>query len=101
MKVLVLNNAAPFIRGGAEELADCLVQRLNETSGVEAELLRIPFRWEPAERIVDEIVLNRNLRLYNVDRTIALKFPAYLIPYPEKTLWLLHQFRQAYDLYES
>ena len=66
-----------------------------------AELLRIPFRWEPAERIVDEIVLNRNLRLYNVDRTIALKFPAYLIPHSNKTLWLFHQFRQAYDLYES
>ena len=44
-------------------------------------------------------MLNRNLRLYNVDRTIALKFPAYLIPHTEKTLWLLHQFRQAYDLY--
>ena len=101
MKVLVLNNAAPFIRGGAEELADCLVRRLNGTKGVEAELLRVPFQWEPAERIVDEILLNRNLQLYNVDRTIALKFPAYLIPHPDKTLWLLHQFRQAYDLYES
>lgn len=101
MKVLVVNNAAPFIRGGAEELADHLVRRLNATKGLEAELLRIPFRWEPAERIVEEIVLNRNLRLYNVDRVIALKFPAYLIPHAEKTLWLLHQFRQAYDLYES
>jgi glycosyltransferase involved in cell wall biosynthesis len=101
MKVLVVNNAAPFIRGGAEELADHLVGRLNATKGLEAELLRIPFRWEPAERILEEIMLNRNLRLYNVDRVIALKFPAYLIPHPEKTLWLLHQFRQAYDLYES
>lgn len=100
MKVLVVNNAAPFIRGGAEELADHLVRRLNATKGLEAELLRIPFRWEPAERIVEEIVLNRNLRLCNVDRVIALKFPAYLIPHAEKTLWLLHQFRQAYDLYE-
>ena len=26
MKVLVLNNAAPFIRGGAEELAALLIQ---------------------------------------------------------------------------
>ena len=43
MKVLVLNNAAPFIRGGAEELADCLVQRLNETNGVEAELFAFHF----------------------------------------------------------
>ena len=101
MKVLVVNNAVPFIRGGAEELADHLVRRLNATKGVEAELLRIPFRWEPADRIVEEILLNRNLRLYNVDRAIALKFPAYLIPHAEKTLWLLHQFRQAYDLYDA
>ena len=101
MNVLVLNNAAPFIRGGAEELAEHLVQRLNMTSGIEAELLRIPFRWEPADRILEEILINRNLHLYKVDRVIALKFPAYLIAHKNKTLWLLHQFRQAYDLYES
>jgi glycosyltransferase involved in cell wall biosynthesis len=101
MKVLVLNNAAPFIRGGAEELADELVRRLNRTKGIEAELLRVPFRWEPADCILTEILLNQNLRLYDVDRTIGLKFPAYLIPHECKVLWLLHQFRQAYDLYES
>ncbi len=98
MKVLVVNNAAPFIRGGAEELADHLVVQLNQTAGVEAELLRVPFRWTPSERLIDEIVLNRSLRLWNVDRVIGLKFPAYLIPHPEKVLWILHQFRQAYDL---
>ena len=101
MKVLVVNNAAPFIRGGAEELADRLVLELNATKGIEAELLRVPFRWEPAEVIVEQILLNLNLKLYQVDRVIALKFPAYLIPHPCKILWLLHQFRQAYDLYES
>jgi glycosyltransferase involved in cell wall biosynthesis len=101
MRVLVLNNAAPFIRGGAEALAEQLVQRLNATAGVEAELLRVPFRWEPADCIAEQIILNRNLRIYQVDRVIGLKFPAYLIPHPFKTLWLLHQFRQAYDLYET
>src|ERR1039458_3590418 len=101
MKVLVLNNAAPFIRGGAEELAEHLVQRLNMTAGIEAELLRIPFRWEPADQVLEEILINRNLQLYKVDRVIALKFPAYLITHENKTLWLLHQYRQAYDLYES
>jgi hypothetical protein len=99
MKILVVNNAAPYIRGGAEELADHLVQRLNGTPGVEAELMRLPFCWTPAEHLIDEIVLHRALRLINVDRVIALKFPAYLVPHPHKTLWLLHQFRQAYDLY--
>ncbi len=98
MRVLVVNNAAPFIRGGAEELADNLVAELNRTPDVESELLRLPFAWTPAERLVDEVLIHRTLRLYDVDRVIALKFPAYLLPHAHKTLWLLHQFRQAYDL---
>jgi glycosyltransferase involved in cell wall biosynthesis len=98
MKVLVVNNAAPFVRGGAEELADNLTAQLNLRAGVSAELLRLPFNWEPTERLIDEILIAQSLVLYNVDRVIALKFPAYLIPHPEKVFWLLHQFRQAYDL---
>jgi glycosyltransferase involved in cell wall biosynthesis len=100
MKVLVLNNAVPFSRGGAEELADHLVRRLNTMAGVQAELMRLPFNWLPSERLIDEILLHRCLKLTNVDRVIALKFPAYLVPHPNKVLWLLHQFRQAYDLDE-
>jgi glycosyltransferase involved in cell wall biosynthesis len=98
MKVLVVNNAVPFVRGGAEELADNLVAALNATHGVQAELMRIPFKWTPSERLIEEILIHRQLRLWNVDRVIALKFPAYLIPHEEKVLWILHQFRQAYDL---
>jgi glycosyltransferase involved in cell wall biosynthesis len=98
MKVLVVNNAVPFVRGGAEELADNLVSALGATRGVQAELMRIPFKWTPSERLIEEILIHRQLRLWNVDRVIALKFPAYLIPHEEKVLWILHQFRQAYDL---
>jgi len=89
---------APFVRGGAEELASNLCARLNSTPGVIAEVLRVPFSWEPFERLADEIFLNRTLRLSNVDKAIGLKFPAYLIPHENKVLWVLHQFRQAYDL---
>lgn len=98
MKVLVINTAAPFIRGGAEELADQLVRRLNAVDGIESELLRLPFHWIPSERLIEEILVARSLRLPNVDRVVALKFPAYLVPHHDKRLWLLHQFRQAYDL---
>ncbi|HJV43472.1 glycosyltransferase family 4 protein [Caulobacter sp.] len=101
MKVLVVNNAAPFQRGGAEELADHLVRRLNATPGVQSELVRVPFSWEPAERLIEEMLISKGLRLHNVDRVIGLKFPAYLIPHEHKVLWLLHQFRQAYDLSEA
>lgn len=97
MKFLVVNNMVPFLRGGAERLAENLVLNLKK-AGHEADLLRIPFRWDPPEQLYDELLACRMMRLYNVDRVIGLKFPAYLIPHPEKTLWLVHQFRQAYDL---
>jgi glycosyltransferase involved in cell wall biosynthesis len=99
MKVLVVNNAVPFIRGGAEELADHLVRRLNATRGVEAELCRIPFAWEPQERLLDEMLAAQSLRVHNIDLLLGLKWPAYLLPWRRKRLWLLHQFRQAYDLH--
>jgi glycosyltransferase involved in cell wall biosynthesis len=100
VKVLVLSNRVPFIRGGAEELSFNLVRRLQE-AGHQAEEMRIPFSWNPAERLIEEMVIARSLRLSNVDRVIALKFPAYLIPHENQVIWLLHQFRQAYDLFDA
>ena len=97
MKILVANNLAPFVRGGAEALADSLRDNLI-AMGHEAEVLRVPFQWEPAGRVVASMLMARALEVRNADRVIALKFPAYLIRHPAKTIWLLHQFRQAYDL---
>src|SRR5260221_613955 len=33
-----------------------------------------------------------------IDAVIATKFPSYVIRHPNKVVWLLHQFRQAWDL---
>lgn len=100
MKVLIVNNMAPFVWGGAEELAEHLRRNII-LAGHSAEILRIPFQWEPAERIPSQMLMVRAFELTNVDHVIALKFPAYLIRHPRKTLWLLHQYRQAYDLYDA
>lgn len=100
MKVLVVNNMDPFVWGGAEALGEHLKANLM-IAGHEAELLRIPFQWEPASRIPSQMMMVRAFELQNVDRVIALKFPAYLIRHPEKTLWLVHQYRQAYDLLDA
>jgi glycosyltransferase involved in cell wall biosynthesis len=98
MKIAVVNNQAPFVRGGAELLAEWLHDKL-EQYGHNAEIVRIPFQWNPPERIVDHMLAARLVRLANVDRVVALKFPAYYVPHDNKVLWLLHQFRQAYDLW--
>ena len=90
----------PFVHGGAEELRDNLVHQLR-LHGAEAEAMSLPFTWEPAERLIEEMLIARSLRIANADRVIALKFPAYLVEHPSKTVWLLHQYRQAYDLLDA
>lgn len=99
MKVLVLTTMVPFIHGGAEELRDHLVRNLRQ-QGVEAEAMCMPFTWDPAERLLDEMRIAHSLHVVNADRVIALKFPAYLVPHENKVLWVLHQYRQAYDLWD-
>ena len=98
MRVAVLNNCVPFLEGGAEHLADALVLKLREY-GHESTLVRVPFRWNPPEKILDHMLACRLIKLPNVDLAIAFKFPAFYIPHPNKVLWILHQFRQAYDLW--
>lgn len=98
MRVAVLNNWVPFVSGGAEHLADALVRKLAEY-GHQSMLVKLPFAWHPPGRIVEHMLACRSIRLENVDRAICLKFPAYYVPHPNKVLWLLHQFRQAYDLW--
>ena len=100
MKVLVLTTRVPFIHGGAEELRDHLVLNLRR-QGVEAEAMSLPFTWDPAERLIEEMWIARTIEVVNADRVIALKFPAYLTPHPNKVLWVLHQYRQAYDLWDA
>ncbi|MCC2310059.1 glycosyltransferase family 4 protein [Cellulomonas chengniuliangii] len=100
MRVLILNNGVPFIQGGAELLADALARELR-SRGHEAEVIRLPFRWESPLEVADSMFFARTIDLREVDRVIALKFPAYLVPHPETVVWLLHQFRQVYDLWDT
>lgn len=100
MRVLVATNGVPFVRGGAELLADALIRELR-TRGHEADLMRIPFRWESPADLADTMIYASTVDLHGVDRVIALKFPAYLVDHPNVTVWLLHQFRQVYDMWDT
>lgn len=97
MKVAIVNNQAPFMRGGAELLAEWLGSALEER-GHEAQIVRVPFCWNPPERIPEHMLAARLFRVPRAERVIAFKFPAYYIRHESKVIWLLHQFRQAYDL---
>jgi glycosyltransferase involved in cell wall biosynthesis len=100
MRIVVLNNMAPFVWGGAEELAMNLVRQL-ELRGHEAELIRLPLRADPPEVVPTQVLMAQRMVVEGADRVIALKFPAYLVPHANKVVWLLHQLRQAYDLFDA
>lgn len=105
MRVLIVTTQVPFVRGGAEILAEGLIKAIC-TKGHEAEIIAVPFKWYPPERILDTMLACRLLDVSEscgqaIDRVIGLKFPAYLISHPHKVMWLLHQHRTAYDLWNT
>jgi glycosyltransferase involved in cell wall biosynthesis len=92
----------PFARGGAEIFTDELVRRLCDR-GHEAEIVSVPFKWYPGPRVLTQAFLWRLLDLTEadgapIDLVVATKFPSYCVRHPNKVVWLLHQFRQAYEL---
>jgi glycosyltransferase involved in cell wall biosynthesis len=105
MRIVIATVQVPFVRGGAEMHAEGL-QRALTAAGHDAEIVRLPFKWYPPERILDQILASRLFDVTGsvgvpIDRVIGLKFPAYLIPHPNKVLWILHQHRTAYDLWDT
>jgi glycosyltransferase involved in cell wall biosynthesis len=101
MRIVVAAPQVPFVRGGAELMAEDLVGALR-ARGHDAEIVSIPFKWYPGTRVLDQALLWRLVDLTEadgrpIDRVIATKFPAYCVRHPNKVAWVLHQFRQAYD----
>ena len=104
MRILIATIQVPFIRGGAEVHAEGLRDAV-QAAGHQVEIIAIPFKWYPPEKVLDHMLACRLLDLSEVmgtavDLFIGLRFPAYLIPHENKVLWVLHQFRTAYDLWD-
>jgi glycosyltransferase involved in cell wall biosynthesis len=101
MRLAVCMPQVPFERGGTEIFADGLVQALRE-QGHETELVTVPYKWYPGEQVLTQAFLWRLLDLEEadgrpIDAVVATKFPSYVVRHPRKVVWLLHQFRQAWD----
>ena len=92
----------PFIRGGAEVLYESLRDELVRR-GHQAEIVSLPFNWSSRLNILQSALAWRMVDLTSaagepIDLVIATRFPSYLVRHPRKVVWLIHQFRQIYDL---
>jgi glycosyltransferase involved in cell wall biosynthesis len=104
MRIAVVHPQTPFVRGGAETHTEALTRALKR-AGHEAEIVTVAGKWYPATELLHQMAVWRALDLsesngLKIDAVIALKFPAYLVPHERKIVWLIHQHRSAYELWD-
>ena len=103
MRIAIVSVQVPFTTGGAEILTNMLKCEL-EKRGHKVEIVTIPFKWYPWETLVQAMNMGRMIDLSEssgekIDKVIAMKFPGYYVKHDNKVLWLMHQHRQAYDMW--
>ena len=103
--ILILGVKVPFTKGGQEVLVSSLMKELKRR-GHEVDLVEVPFSVFPKESMLNQAATWRSLDLTEfagkkVDLVIATKFPSYYAKHPKKSLWLVHQRREIYELYGS
>lgn len=105
MKIAIATVQVPFIKGGAEILVDMLKNELLKRDH-QVEIVTIPFKWYPITSMINCMMMGRMMDLSEVngekiDLVIATKFPAFYVKHDNKVIWLMHQHRQAYDLWKT
>lgn len=105
MRIAIAMVQVPFTTGGAEIHAEMLRDELKKR-GHKVDIVTIPFKWYPWESLVNSMNIGRMIDLSEangekIDKVIAMKFPAIYVKHENKVLWLLHQHRQAYDMWGS
>lgn len=103
--VLICSTQVPFTTGGAEAHVEGLRRALIH-AGYNAEVVALPFKWYPPAEIMRSALAWRMLDLSEangkpVDLVIGMKFPAYLVAHHRKVLWIMHQYRAAYNLWDT
>ncbi|MGZ4359302.1 MAG: glycosyltransferase family 4 protein [Gaiellaceae bacterium] len=102
MRIAVCAPQVPFERGGVEIFVETLVEQLRRRDH-ETDLVTLPYKWYPGTRVLSQALLWRLADLSesngrSIELVIATKFPSYAVRHPNKVVWLVHQFRQAYEL---
>lgn len=103
MNILITTVRAPFVSGGAELHAKGLRQACIRR-GHRADIVVSPFRFEPPGEVQRYMDLWEGEDFTNLDDApdivICLKFPTYYLRHHHKVVWLLHQHRGVYDLWD-
>ena len=104
-KLIVTANKVPFMAGGADYHIQGLVDNL-ERHGHQVEMIRFPFRFSP-ESDIERLMAFCEGQNFNhpngvsVDKVISLQFPSYGVAHDDHRVWIMHQHRAVYELYDQ
>src|SRR4051794_39751169 len=101
--ILICTTQVPFTTGGGEAHVEGLRQAFQE-AGHNAEVVAVPFKWYPPTEIMRGALAWRLLDVTAsngkpIDLVVGMKFLAYLVSHPNRVLWVMHQYRAAYNLW--
>lgn len=105
MRVAVATVQVPFIFGGAELMTRGLCAALTR-AGHQVDMVTMPFRFGPPAAVLESMAAweAQDFARFDcgpIDQVIALKFPAFYLSHPNKRLWLMHQHRSVYELFDT
>ena len=104
MKIILTASQVPFSEGGAEYHVKGLFEEIKKR-GHQIELIRVPFMFSNHRHINATMTFCKNLNLNSfdgcsVDMVLSLQFPGYGVQHDNHRIWLMHQHRAVYDLYD-
>ncbi|MCD6326916.1 glycosyltransferase family 4 protein [bacterium] len=94
-----------FVEGGAETHIASLHAALEERKFAISRI-DLPFSFSPPRQLIRDCLAWRLLDvsksyLKKVDLLIATKFPSYVAQHPNKVVYVLHQHREVYELWDG
>ncbi len=104
-RVIISWPKVPFVSGGTERLVRSLIHEL-QVRHIAVDELVLPLLDDNHRSVLESAILWRMIDLdlcdnSRADRIIATKFPSYHIRHPDKIIWLIHQYRQVYELLDT
>ncbi|MEY4977712.1 MAG: hypothetical protein RIQ97_2907 [Pseudomonadota bacterium] len=105
MKVLLTDVQVPFIAGGAEACVSSLREAF-QARGHSVEILTLPFRFSPLASVKESMQQWQGLQADRfdcgeIDLVVATRFPSYHLVSDRMVVWLVHQHRAIYDLWDT
>ena len=105
MKLLVTACQVPFMHGGADYHIDGVTRALKQ-AGHQVEQVRFPFKFNPTSSIetLMQYCEQQDFSQFNgieIDKVISLQFPGYGVQHPDHRIWVMHQHRAVYELFDQ